>query len=105
MKAFEDARSNSRMKDTKAESIRKLLQSGDSCKEIIIGLFDEFVPKKRTKRGADGEDHPTEGYGCRICQVPIKGHVCLYCEVCSTSKDKVSVHCVCLPLLLTIVSY
>jgi hypothetical protein len=37
--------------------------------------------------------------------VPIKGHVCLYCEVCSTSKDKVSVHCVCLPLLLTIVSY
>ena len=85
---FENLRSNSRMKDAKAECIKKILQSDNSWKNVVADLLEEFIPKKRTKKDDSGADEPTLGYQCRICLVPLKGHVCPYCEVCSNSMNK-----------------
>lgn len=76
------------MKDTQAERIKKILESEKPWKDVLVDVFEEFIPKKRTKKDNAGADEPTLGYQCRICIEPLKGHVCRYCELCSTSTDK-----------------
>lgn len=85
---LEAARRNNRISATKADSIKQILQSGSTPSDIVSSLLQEFIPKKRTKKDVDGEDKPKKGYTCKICLVPLKGHVCPYCEVCSTTEDK-----------------
>lgn len=88
MDAFEDLKSNSRMKEQKSKEIGQIIQSDDDPKDIIIKLLRQCIPKKRTKKNSDGEAEAIEGYACRICDVAAKGHVCPYCEVCSTSEKR-----------------
>ena len=74
-------KSNKRISKSRADNIEKIMKSKGSWKKIVDNLFDEFTPTPRTKC--------KEGYKCRICEVPKRGHNCPYCEVCSTSDNKV----------------
>lgn len=63
-----------RIDEKKASRLRNCLNSED-----VVGLLlCEQIPAKR----------PGKGYHCRVCQVPLKGHVCPYCPVCSTSNTR-----------------
>jgi hypothetical protein len=72
---IDTATAEGRIDSKKAERLRKCLNSDD----IISSLLSEQIPKLR--RG--------KGYKCRVCQVPVKGHLCPYCPVCSTPVNKV----------------
>jgi hypothetical protein len=87
LQVIQDASSNNRISATKAANFERVLRSEKPWKDIVTDLIHEFIPKKRTKK-SEGTDKPVRGYECRICLVPLKGHVCLYCEVCSTKDDK-----------------
>lgn len=65
-----------RITHQKALRLRECLES--TCPfEIIHKLLNEQIPQKRFKT--------REGYKCRLCAKPLKGHVCPYCPVCSTA--------------------
>lgn len=68
----------------KADRLRKYLRS-ESLMDMIHHLLCENIPLKRN--GLE------RGYKCRVCQVPLKGHICLYCPVCSTPENKVKKGC------------
>ncbi|EED92019.1 predicted protein [Thalassiosira pseudonana CCMP1335] len=68
----------------KADRLRKYLRS-ESLMDMIHHLLCENIPLKRN--GLE------RGYKCRVCQVPLKGHICLYCPVCSTLENKVKKGC------------
>jgi len=76
---IENALSEKRITSHKASRLRHCLQSS-SREEIIYQLLREQIPNKRSK--------VSEGYKCRLCNVPLKGHVCPYCPVCSTDTNK-----------------
>eukprot|EP00986_Skeletonema_menzelii_P020767 scaffold32243_cov166-Skeletonema_menzelii.AAC.3 len=69
------AKAEGRIDGKKACRLRACLNSDD----IILSLLVEQIPKQRKGKG----------YKCRICEVPVKGHVCQYCPVCSTSQKKI----------------
>ena len=58
----------------KANRLRECLNSND----VVLSLLKVNIPDKR----------PGKGYKCRVCQVPVKGHLCPYCPVCSTHQMK-----------------
>jgi hypothetical protein len=66
-----------RIDEKKAERLHECLQSGD-WPEVAFSLLCEQIPMKRKGNG----------YSCRVCQVPKKGHTCMYCHVCSTPEKK-----------------
>ncbi len=66
-----------RIDEKKAERLRECLQFGDWA-EVAFSLLCVQIPEKR--KG--------EGYSCRVCQVPKKGHMCTYCHICSTPEKK-----------------
>eukprot|EP01082_Thalassiosira_pseudonana_P015949 g14088.t1 g14088 contig9:1131183-1132204(+) len=68
----------------KADRLRKYLRS-ESLMDMIHHLLCENIPLKRN--GLE------RGYKCRVCQVPLKGHICLYCPVCSTLENKAKKGC------------
>lgn len=68
------AEKEERIDSNKANRLRDCLNSDD----VIMLLLREQIPTKR----------PGKGYKCRVCQVPVKGHVCPYCPVCSTPQNK-----------------
>ena len=88
MEEFEALKANSNIKTHKLNEIGLIIKSCDDPKEMIIKLLRQFITQKRTKKNHDGKDEVIKGYTCRICNVAAKGHVCPYCEVCSTSDDK-----------------
>ena len=76
---IETALSDQRIDSKKAERLRDCIREGNWA-DVSYRLLLEQIPKKR--RGKSG------GYQCRVCLVPLKGHMCPYCPVCSTSHIK-----------------
>jgi len=74
---IEAAVSEHRIDAKKAERLQECLESGD-WSEVAFSLLCEQIPMKRKGKG----------YSCRVCQVPKKGHTCVYCHVCSTPEKK-----------------
>ena len=72
---IDKAEAEKRIDAKKASLLRACINSDD----IIRALLCEQIPDKR----------PGNGYVCRVCKVPLKGHCCPYCPVCSTPKDKI----------------
>ena len=70
------AEAEERIDSNKAGRLRECLHSDDA----ILLLLREQIPHKRKGKGF---------YKCRICEVPVKGHVCPYCPVCSTPQNKI----------------
>lgn len=73
---IDKAEAEERIDASKANRLRDCLHSDDA----ITLLLREQIPHKRKGKGF---------YKCRICEVPIKGHVCPYCPVCSTPQNKI----------------
>jgi hypothetical protein len=67
-----------RIDEKKAERLRELLRSDGDWIEKAYSLLCEQIPMKRKGNG----------YSCRVCQVPKKGHTCMYCHVCTTPEKK-----------------
>ena len=63
--------------EKKATRLYECLDAG-SWSEVAYTLLCEQIPLKRKGNG----------YTCRVCQVPKKGHNCIYCEICSTPDDQ-----------------
>mmetsp|Transcript_11592 Transcript_11592/g.17731 ORF Transcript_11592/g.17731 Transcript_11592/m.17731 type:complete len:213 (+) Transcript_11592:155-793(+) len=70
------AEAEERIDANKASRLRDCLLSDDA----ILLLLREQIPHKRKGKGF---------YKCRICEVPVKGHVCPYCPICSTPQNKI----------------
>ncbi len=70
------AEAEERIDANKASRLRDCLHSDDA----ILLLLREQIPHKRKGKGF---------YKCRICEVPVKGHVCPYCPICSTPQNKI----------------
>ena len=77
IQTIDEALQDQRIDEKKAERLHKCLQSGD-WPEVAFSLLCEQIPMKRKGNG----------YSCRVCQVPKKGHTCMYCHVCSTPEKK-----------------
>ena len=77
MSTIGSAVSEKRIDEKKAERLQECLRSGN-WSEIAFSLLCEQIPLKRKGKG----------YSCRICQVPKKGHTCMYCHICSTPEKK-----------------
>ena len=77
VQTIDEALQDQRIDEKKAERLHKCLQSGD-WPEVAFSLLCEQIPMKRKGNG----------YSCRVCQVPKKGHTCMYCHVCSTPEEK-----------------
>ena len=77
VQTIDEALQDQRIDEKKAERLHKCLQSGD-WPEVAFSLLCEQIPMKRKGNG----------YSCRVCQVPKKGHTCTYCHVCSTPEEK-----------------
>lgn len=75
---IDKAQSEERIDAKKANRLRHCLNS----KDAVMMLLCEQIPTKR----------PGRGYKCRICQVAVKGHICPYCPICSTTQNKVEKH-------------
>ena len=75
---IENALNEKRITLQKAVRLRECFEKSESPTEIIHRLLCEQIPNKRNKTG----------YKCRICVLPLKGHICPYCPVCSTSEAK-----------------
>ena len=73
---IDKAEAEARIDSKKAGRLRDCLHSDDA----ITLLLCEQIPRKRRGKGF---------YKCRICEVPLKGHVCPYCPVCSTPQSKI----------------
>mmetsp|Transcript_15810 Transcript_15810/g.23457 ORF Transcript_15810/g.23457 Transcript_15810/m.23457 type:complete len:212 (+) Transcript_15810:117-752(+) len=73
---IDKAEAEERIDAKKASRLRDCLHSDDA----ITLLLCEQIPHKRRGKGF---------YKCRVCEVPIKGHVCPYCPVCSTPQQKI----------------
>ena len=73
---IDKAKKEGRIDVKKADRLRACLNSDD----IIRSLLVEQIPKQRNGKGF---------YKCRVCVVPVRGHVCPYCPVCSTDKKKI----------------
>lgn len=76
---IENALADKRISCSKYTRLSDCLKS-ESPTEIIYQLICENIPNKRSKT--------TDGYKCKLCVKPLKGHVCPYCPVCSTPYDK-----------------
>lgn len=77
---IENALNEKRISLQKAARLRECFTKSESQEEIIHRLLCEQIPKKRNKT--------LTGYKCRICALPLKGHICPYCQVCSTQEAK-----------------
>lgn len=88
LQLVKDASANGCISQKKALKYDGILQPGRLWKDMIFELLRESIPNKRTKKNIEGEAEPVEGYKCKICLVALKGHICPYCEVCSTSERK-----------------
>lgn len=75
---IDKAQNEERIDAKKANRLRHCLNS----KDAVMMLLCEQIPTKR----------PGRGYECRVCQVPVKGHICPYCPICSTTQNKVEKH-------------
>jgi hypothetical protein len=73
---IDKAETEERIDANKANRLRDCLNSDDA----IMLLLCEQIPHKRKGKGF---------YKCRVCEVPVKGHVCPYCPVCSTPQNKI----------------
>ena len=74
---IDKAVSEQRIDEKKAARLHDCLQAGN-WSGVAFSLLCEHIPLKRNGNG----------YSCRICLVPKKGHTCAYCHVCSTPKNK-----------------
>ena len=77
IRTIDEALQEQRIDEKKAERLHECLQSGDWT-YVAFSLLREQIPMKRKGNG----------YSCRVCQVPKKGHTCMYCHVCSTPEKK-----------------
>jgi hypothetical protein len=77
IQTIDTALQEQRIDEKKAERLHECLQSGDWA-DVAFSLLCEQIPMKRKGNG----------YSCRVCQVPKKGHTCMYCHVCSTPEKK-----------------
>jgi hypothetical protein len=77
IQTIDTALQDQRIDEKKAERLHECLQSGN-WPEVAFSLLCEQIPMKRKGNG----------YSCRVCQVPKKGHTCMYCHVCSTPEKK-----------------
>lgn len=75
---IEKALRESRIDAKKAERLRDCIDERNWA-EVSYRLLCEQIPKKRKGNS---------GYQCRVCLVPLKGHICPYCPVCSTAQIK-----------------
>lgn len=73
---IDTAETEERIDANKASRLRDCLNSDDA----LMLLLCEQIPHKRRGKGF---------YKCRVCLVPVKGHVCPYCPVCSTPQNKI----------------
>ncbi|KAL3779184.1 hypothetical protein HJC23_008055 [Cyclotella cryptica] len=80
---IDKALSEKRISSQKAARLRACLQS-KSLTETIFQLLCEQIPRQRSTNALPSGG----GYKCKICMVPLKGHVCSYCPVCSTPEAK-----------------
>lgn len=80
---IDDAVSKQRINEYKASRLRECLQAG-TLMDVVYSLLSEQIPLKR-QGGAAG----TGGYRCKLCDEPLKGHICKWCPVCSTQENKV----------------
>ncbi|KAL7480105.1 hypothetical protein ACHAW6_005811 [Cyclotella cf. meneghiniana] len=78
---IDKALSEKRISSQKAARLHACLQS-KSLREAIFQLLCEQIPNKRCTNALPSGG----GYKCKICMVPLKGHVCPYCPVCSTPE-------------------
>jgi hypothetical protein len=78
-KVIADALAEKRLTPPKALRLRQCLDSSDVM-QIVLNLLHEHIPKKRSTSCG--------GYKCKLCDMPLKGHVCPYCPVCSTPNDR-----------------
>ena len=77
MQEINTALQEQRIDEKKAERLRECVHCGDWA-DVAFNLLCVQIPEKR--KG--------EGYSCRVCQVPKKGHTCTYCLVCSIPEKK-----------------
>ena len=77
MNIIDQALEEQRIDKKKAERLYGCFQLGD-WSGVAFSLLCEQIPMKRKGKG----------YSCRVCQVPKKGHTCVYCHICSTHGSK-----------------
>ncbi|EJK63745.1 hypothetical protein THAOC_15578 [Thalassiosira oceanica] len=75
---IEKALSENRIDAKKADRLRDCIDERNWA-DVSYRLLCEQIPKKRKGNS---------GYQCRVCLVPLKGHICPYCPVCSTAQIK-----------------
>ena len=75
---IDDALEDDRIDCKKAVRLRGYIQAGDQWSHVAYNFMCENIPSKRNGKG----------YSCRVCEVPKKGHRCLYCHVCSIPAKK-----------------
>lgn len=78
MNIIDQALEEQRIDKKKAERLYGCLQIGGDWSGVAFSLLCEQIPMKRKGKG----------YSCRVCQVPKKGHTCVYCHICSTHESK-----------------
>lgn len=75
---IETALEERRIDEKKAKRLRDCIYERNWA-DVSYRLLCEQIPKKRKGKS---------GYQCRVCLVPLKGHTCPYCPVCSTAHIK-----------------